>query len=215
MKHMQELESLKAEIADLDRQAVAIGEQITQAKLAHADAAGKLAAVGVAKQKRRSILASLFLGRGNESEKAQADAELADAESAAAGIADQSEAADAAVELLQDDLDAVHRAASQLRQRIPELKHAIALERFEDAFKAYIVAAETVGLAFAKARAAAIAADEIKGDNAAYLSSALAPTTLELPAAAVNRFDGWVPQLNVKPEVQKALVAIRAELDTL
>lgn len=150
---MSAIESFKqhiAEVATLGEQANQLNASIRQIQGIADEARAPQQEAGQLKAKRRSILARLFLGTGDNSELSETEKAIAAAEAAANAKAPTREGAEAAIEELQRQAAAIGHEIQAIGRDYADLYHAALKEHAKAALPAYQEAVDNLRKAYAE-----------------------------------------------------------------
>lgn len=161
---MSALKAFKAhndQVSALNLQIAQIYERIQQIQGIASESAAPSRRASELKVKRRSILASFFLGRGDDAELSSTDKEIAEAEKAARDEAPRQEGAEAAIEELQRQANILGMQLNEIAKGRAALRHAALVEYAKDALPAYLAAARDLAAAYAELIGRCRAVDEM------------------------------------------------------
>jgi len=150
---MSAIEAFKqhiAEVATLGEQVNQINARIRQIQGIANEAQAPQHEAGQLKAKRRSILARLFLGTGDNSELPETEKAIAEAEAAAHAKAPTREGAEAAIEELQRQASAIAQEIHAIGRDRADLYHAALKEHAKAALPAYQEAVDNLLKAYAE-----------------------------------------------------------------
>lgn len=204
----QQLTQTRDQIAQLSQQRQALRQRMIDAQQVQQHGQQLQAAVAQAKQGRIRQLAARFLGSAPDT--AHADDAVIDAERLAAAHADDTAAAQMALDELQRQNEELVRQQNVLQAEVEHIRYAIALERARELSAEYRKQAEALIQTFAKARGAALSLHEMADPQAGRLYTAhmtLNAAQLVLPAAATfeDVWTGWIGGQNCwQPSQQQA-----------
>ncbi|MBI5461954.1 MAG: hypothetical protein HY941_07190 [Gammaproteobacteria bacterium] len=176
------LKNLTSELAAIDAQRAEHVAKLTgKVQPAGEQAEAAQATVAAAEQKHRGLLGRRLLGESVDIYAAAA--ELEEARQTAAEHAQTAEAAQAARDILQSQIDALNTKAAQIRAQIAHEQWLMTHEAVGDKAKAYIKLCDDLTAAYAELCGAAMLADSMRPTDAApRCYSAVAPAVFTLPA---------------------------------
>lgn len=184
---MSAIEAFKAhihQVATLGDQGNQIGARIRQIQGIANEAQAPVQQAASLKAKRRSILARVFLGTGDNSELSGTEKAIVEAEAAAMAKAPNREGAEAAIEELQREASAIAQEIHAIARDRADLYHAALMEYAKEAIPAYQEAEANLVRAYAeligRCRAVDLNADPQQGR---YFAAAMFPNQLEVPPA--------------------------------
>ncbi|UCV28115.1 hypothetical protein [Ferribacterium limneticum] len=182
---MSAIEAFKqhiAEVATLGEQVNQINARIRQIQgIAH-EAQAPAQQAATLKAKRRSILARVFLGTGDNSELSGTEKAIAEAEAAAQAGAPNREGAEAAIEELQRQASAIAQEIHAIGKDRFDLYHAALKEHAKAALPAYQEAVDNLAQAYAEVIGRCRAIDEIADPQTGrYMAAFGYPNSPEVP----------------------------------
>ena len=163
---MSAIEAFKqhiTEVATLQGQINQINARISQIQGIANEAQAPIQQAATLKAKRRSILARIFLGTGDNSELSGTEKAIAEAEAAAQAGAPNREGAEAAIEELRRQEVAIAQQIHATYGDYQALYHAALIEHAKGALPAYREAAANLAKAYAEVIGRCRVADELAG----------------------------------------------------
>lgn len=163
---MSAIEAFKqhiTEVATLQGQINQINARISQIQGIANEAQAPIQQAATLKAKRRSILARIFLGTGDNSELSGTEKAIAEAEAAAQAGAPNREGAEAAIEELRRQEIAIAQQIHATYGDYQILYHAALIEHAKSALPAYHEAAANLAKAYAEVIGRCRVADELAG----------------------------------------------------
>jgi len=207
MTATQALQATLKQLTELDSQINVLHEQGSQARDVSGQAAIARQQAAALKQQKRSLLARLFLGEP-PADTSALDAQIHQALGAVDNLQDGEEAAQTALTILQQQIDALARQRQAVAVNLPGLRHAVLLENARAAADAYESQIRALGPLYAKA-AGAIMAANLNADPATGRMYA-GPLAIDFhPAFPTQK--GAI-RLNLEDEIRAAQVAAKAAL---
>jgi chromosome segregation ATPase len=207
MNAKQALLDIVTKMEELDGQIRALHEQGSQAR----DVSGQVSAArlqaATLKQNRRSLLARLFLGEPG-ADTAELDTQIAQAQEAVDNLQDGEEAAQIALSVLQQQIDAIAVQRQALAEQLPGLRHAVLLESAEEAIRAYQEKAASLGELYAKAAGAILAANE----NADPTAGRMYAGPLQIERYPVVTTPGGVLRLDLEQAIRNEYAVARQSI---
>lgn len=161
---MSAIEAFKAhihQVATLGDQVNQINARIRQIQGIANEAQAPVQQAASLKAKRRSILARIFLGTGDDKELPVTEKAIAEAEAAAQAGAPNREGAEAAIEELKQQEIAIAQQIHATYGAYQPLYHAALMEHAKDALPAYHEAAANLAKAYAELIGRCRAVDEL------------------------------------------------------
>lgn len=197
---MSAIEAFKqhiTEVATLGEQVNQINARIRQIQGIANEAQAPAQQAAVLKAKRRSILARLFLGTGDNSELPGTEKAIAEAEAAAHAEAPTREGAEAAIEELQRQATEISIEIHAISKDYPDLYHAALREHAKAALPAYQEAVDNLVKAYAevmgRCRAVDLNSDPQSGRYAASFGYPNSPEVPPVPTFDENvRFKTFI-----------------------
>jgi len=182
---MSAIEEFKAhihQVATLGDQANQIDARIRQIQGIANEAQAPVQQAASLKAKRRSILARVFLGTGDNSELSGTEKAIAEAEAAAIAKAPNREGAEAAIEELQRQASAIAQEIHAIGKDRFDLYHAALKEHAKAALPAYQEAVDNLARAYAEVIGRCRAIDEIADPQTGrYMAAFGYPNSPEVP----------------------------------
>lgn len=180
-----ELSRIRAEMRELDERALALQQRLNLAAFDASALTEARAEVNAAKEKKRGLLARIWLGESKDSTDA-VNKEIKEAEQRADNCAESAQGAEIAGQMIQAEIAPLRHRIRELADLIPALRYTIGVERLQVLCDDYYAAVDAAEKAFAKARGAALAINEIADPNVGrpFVTSILAPSVLEVPQAS-------------------------------
>lgn len=216
---MSAIEAFKqhiAEIATLGEQANQIDARIRQIQGIANEAQAPVQQAATLKAKRRSILARVFLGTGDDSELSETEKAIAAAESAAKSKAPNREGAEAAIEELQRQASAIAQEIHAIGRDRADLYHAALIEYAKEAIPAYQEAEANLVRAYTelmgRCRAVDLNADPQQGR---YFAAATFPNQLEVPPAPTFSDERYKTPIDASEGILAARVRAKQHIDDI
>jgi len=216
---MSAIEAFKrhiTEVATLGEQANQISARIRQIQDLANEAQAPQHEAGQLKAKRRSILAKIFLGTGNDSDLKETEAAIAAAEKAAKEKAPTKEGAEAAIEELQRQASAIAQEIHAIGRDRADLYHAALIEYAKEAIPAYQEAEANLVRAYAelmgRCRAVDLNADPQQGR---YFAAAVFPNQLEVPPAPTFSNERYKTPIDASEGILAARVRAKQHIDDI
>lgn len=199
---MTKLDEIRDQIATLQGEAAALQTRIAETQAVATEAEELDRHIASLKATRADLLAKLFLGEKVSAE--EIDKELASSEKRAAKLEPSATGARGAVVLLEAELADLFERIRVLDREIPDLRYQAAANLAEVRFGAFVESANKLAEDFVAARAAFIAADEIRGVRDP-LVGLFADCAFTIPAPAPKRHDKWAPNFDLQQPVGRAM----------
>lgn len=207
MNATQALNNTIAKLTELDSQINALHEQGSQARDVSGQVTSARQQAAALKQQKRGLLARLFLGEP-AADTSELDVQIEQAQGAVDNLQDGEEAAQMALGILQQQIDALSRQRHAIAVYLPDLRHAILLENAKTAAEAYERQVRALGPLYAAAAGAIIAAN-MNADPAAGRVYA-GPLAIDFyPAFPTHK---GTMRLNLEDDIKAAQVAAKAAL---
>ena len=207
MNAKQALLNIVTKMEELDGQIRALHEQGSQAR----DVSGQVSAArlqaAALKQNRRSLLARLFLGESG-ADTTDLDSQIAQAQEAVDNLQDGEEAAQMALGILQQQIDAIAVQRQALAEQLPGLRHAVLLDNAKEAICAYQEKAASIGELYAKAAGAILAANE----NADPAAGRMYAGPLQIERYPVVTTPGGVLRFDLEQAIRNEYAAARQSI---
>lgn len=181
-----ELSSIRDEMRELDERALALQQKLNLAAFDASALIEARAELNAAKEKKRGLLARIWLGESKDSTDA-VNEEIRDAEQRADSCAESAQGAETAGQMIQAEIAPLRQRVRELADQIPALRYKIAVERLQELCNDYYAAVDAAEQAFVKARGAALAINEIADPNMGrpFVTSILAQAVIEVPQATM------------------------------
>lgn len=206
-QYREELDTLDAQRAELATKLFKMGDVEHQAEQAQA-------AIQVAATKRRSLLGRVFLGEAADITKAEA--ELNAAQQQAEAIAPTAEGAQAARELLQQQIDDINRRAAKIRADMEVARWEAARAEVSKLADAYRKACEHAEAAYLELIGGAQVADALRPvDSAPRCYSSVAPAEFTFPAQPLPELEGFRQYRRLYDQRARAEHAAREKFNEL
>lgn len=179
-----ELSRIRAEMRELDERALVLQQKLNLAAFDASALTEARAELNSAKEKKRGLLARIWLGESKDSTDA-VNKEIQEAEQRADNCAESAQGAEIAAQIIQAEIAPLRQRIRELADLIPALRYTIGVERLQILCDDYYAAVDAAEQAFAKARGAAMAINEIADPNLSrpFVTSILAQAVIEVPQA--------------------------------
>lgn len=164
MNARTQLETTLAQIAELAGQIATLNEKAGRASAVTSHAAEVRQQTESLKQQRRGLLARLFLGDG-PADTSEVDAQIKQTEDTAAGLQDDAEAAQMALDTLQAQIGTLAQRRHELEAGLLGLRHAVLTEQAHAAADAYAAKVGELIDAYVVMAGAARAVNALAGDG--------------------------------------------------
>ena len=180
----QELARIRAEMRELEERALALQQKLNLAAFDASALTEARAELNAAKEKKRGLLARIWLGESKDSTDA-VNKEIQEAEQRADTCAESAQGAEIAAQMIQAEIAPLRQRIRELADLIPALRYTIGVERLQELCNSYYAAVDAAEDAFVKARGAAMAINEIADPNTGrpFVTSILAQAVIEVPQA--------------------------------
>lgn len=180
-----ELSRIRAEMRELDERALALQQKLNLAAFDASALTEARAEVNAAKEKKRGLLARIWLGESKDSTDA-VNKEIQEAEQRADNCAESAQGAEVAGQMIQAEIAPLRQRIRELADLIPGLRYTIGVERLQVLCDDYYATIDAAELAFAKARGAALAINNIADPHQSrpYVTSSIAHAVFDVPTAS-------------------------------
>lgn len=172
MNARTQLETTLAQITALAGQITTLNEKASRASTVTSQATEARQQVENLKQQRRGLLARLFLGDG-PADTSEVDAQIKQTEETAAGLQDDAEAAQMALDTLQGNIRELAEQRYALEATLPNLRHAVLAEHAHAAADAFAAKVEELVDAYIVLAGAARAVNALAGEGRPHFCSYL------------------------------------------
>lgn len=199
---MNKLDEIRDQITALQAEVATRQSRIDETQSVIAEAEELDRHIASLRADRADLLAKQFLGEKVSTESV--DKELVAAEKQAAKLEPSATGARGAVVVLQSELEPLFAQIRDLERQIPDLRYQAAANLAEIRFGAFVESANKLAEDFVAARAAFVAADELRGSRDP-LVGLFADCAFIIPAPAPKRKDRWAPSFNLQTNVALAV----------
>lgn len=224
MSAIEEFKQHITEVATLGEQVNQINARIRQIQGIANEAQAPAQQAAVLKAKRRSILARLFLGTGDNSELPGTEKAIAEAEAAAHAEAPTREGAEAAIEELRRQEIAIAQQIHATYGAYQPLYHAALMEHAKDALPAYHEAVAKLREAYTELIGRCRAVDELAdrlvdrepiGSPARRKAAYGFPDSIEVPPAPTFGAGNFITFIDARSDVEQAKESAKRHIDAI
>lgn len=220
---MSAIEEFKAhihQVATLGEQVNQINARIRQIQGIANEAQAPVQQAATLKAKRRSILARIFLGTGDNSELPDTEKAIAEAEAAARAKAPNREGAEAAIEELRQQEIAIAQQIHATYGAYQPLYHAALMEHAKDALPAYHEAVAKLREAYTELIGRCRAVDELAaqvplGSPMLRYAAYGFPDSPEVPPAPTFGAGNFITFIDARSDVEQAKESAKRHLDAI